>query len=66
MQSNYKILPKKTHYNFLEIDEFQIFVSDKKSKHCLQYVYDGGSGEIVAFVWGGRHTVTVQKLKAKS
>jgi insertion element IS1 protein InsB len=64
-QSNYEILPKKTHYKCLEIDEFWTFVGDKKNKHWLQYVYDRGSGEIVAFVWGGRDAVTAQRLKTR-
>ena len=47
----------------MEVDEFWTCVGDKKSKHWLQYVYEGGSGEIVAFVWGGRDAITAQKLK---
>ena len=61
--SNYEIMPKKTHYKCLEIDEFWTFIGDKKSKHWLQYVYDRAGGEIVAFVWGARDALTAQRLK---
>lgn len=64
-QSNYEIKPKQTHYKCLEVDEFWTFVGDKKSKHWLQYVYDRNSGEIVAFVWGGRDAITAQRLKKR-
>ncbi len=62
-ESNYELIPKQSHYKGLEVDEFWTFVGDKKSKHWLQYVYERSSGEIVAFVWGGRDAITAQKLK---
>ena len=64
-QSNHEIIPKKTHYKCLEVDEFWTFVGEKKSKHWLQYVYDRESSEIVSFVWGGRDVITAQKLKTR-
>lgn len=64
-QSNYEIKSKQTHYKCLEVDEFWTFVGDKKIKHWLQYVYDRNSGEIVAFVLGGRDVITTERLKKR-
>lgn len=47
----------------MEVDEFWNFVDNKKNKHWLQYVHERSSGEIVAFVWGGRDAITAQRLK---
>jgi hypothetical protein len=54
-QSNeYRIKPKKSRYDYLEIDEFWTYVGKKKDKVRLIYAYHRESGEIVAFVWGKR------------
>jgi hypothetical protein len=47
--SEYTIKPKKTHYDCLETDEFWTYVGKKKNKVWLIYVYNRGSGEIVAY-----------------
>ena len=62
-RSNYEITPKRNHYKCLEVDEFWTFVGKKKNKHWLQYAYERASGEIVAFVWGGRDAITATRLK---
>lgn len=65
VQSNYEIQPNKKHYSRLEVDEFWTFIGNKKTKHWLQYAYDRASGEIVAFVWGGRDALTAKRLKER-
>ena len=61
----YRIQPKRTHYDCLEIDEFWTYVGKKKNKVWLIYAYHRESGEIVAFVWGKRDIKTAQKLKKR-
>jgi IS1 family transposase len=59
----YRIQPKKTHYDCLEIDEFWTYVGEKKNKVWLIYAYHRESGEIVAYVWGKRDIKTAEKLR---
>jgi hypothetical protein len=61
--TKYKIRPKQTHYDCLEIDEFWTYVGKKKDKIRLIYAYHRESGEIVAFVWGKRDLKTAKKLR---
>jgi IS1 family transposase len=61
----YKIKPKKTHYDSLEIDELWTYVGEKKNKVWLIYAYHRGTGEIVAYVWGKRDLKTAQKLRRR-
>jgi IS1 family transposase len=63
--SKRKIIPKLSHYDCLEIDEFWTYVGEKKKKMRLIYAYHRESGEIVAFVWGKQDIKTAQKLKSK-
>ncbi|MDR0375324.1 MAG: IS1 family transposase, partial [Treponema sp.] len=44
--TKYKIKPKQSHYDCLEIDEFWTYVGKKKNKVWLIYAYHRGSGEI--------------------
>jgi hypothetical protein len=53
--SNYKINPKQSHYDKLEVDEFWTYVGSKKNKVWLIYAYHRATGEIVAWVWGKRN-----------
>ena len=48
--SVYKIAPKKSYYERLEVDEFWTYVYRKKRKVWLIYTYDRATGEIVAYV----------------
>ena len=57
--------PKKNHYDDLEVDEIWTFVGSKKNKVWLIYVYDRGSGEIVAYARGKRDITTVRELEAR-
>jgi IS1 family transposase/transposase-like protein len=63
--TKYKIKPKQTHYDCLEIDEFWTYVGKKKNKVWLIYAYHRETGEIVAFVWGKRDLKTAQKLRKR-
>jgi IS1 family transposase len=63
--TKYKIKPKRTHYDCLEIDEFWTYVGKKKNKIWLIYAYHRESGEIVAFVWGKRDLKTAKKLRKR-
>jgi len=65
MATNHQIKPKKKYYDKLEIDEFWTFVQNKKNKVWLLYAYHRESGEIVAFVFGGRDAKTTRKLYHK-
>ena len=56
----YRIQPKRTHYDCLEIDEFWTYVRKKKNNVWLIYAYHRGSVEIVAFVWGKRDIKTAR------
>ena len=64
-ESAYQIQPKQSHYESLEVDEFWTFVGNKNNKQWLIYAYHRETGEIVAYVWGKRDLVTVQRLKTK-
>jgi hypothetical protein len=44
--TKYKIKPKRTHYDCLEIDEFWTHVGKKENKAWLIYAYHRESGEI--------------------
>jgi transposase-like protein len=46
--TKYRIKPKRTRYDCLEIDEFWWYVGKKKNKVWLIYAYHRESGEIVA------------------
>ena len=63
--SQHHVLPKKNHYDALEVDELWTFVGNKKNKVWLIYAYDRDGGEIVAYVWGKRDIATVRKLEAR-
>ena len=63
--SNYQIIPRKTHYDCLEIDEFWTYVGKKQHKHGLIYAYHRKTGEIVAYVWGKRDLKTAKKLRRR-
>jgi hypothetical protein len=62
----YRIRPKKMHYDCLEIDEFWTYVGKKKNKVWLIYAYRREGGEVVAYVLGKRETGTAKKLRADS
>jgi hypothetical protein len=61
----YRIQPKKSHYDCLEIDEFWTYVGNKKNKVWLIYAYHRESGEIAAFVWEKRDIKTAEKLRKR-
>jgi IS1 family transposase len=61
----YRVQPKQSHYDCLEIDEFWTYVGKKKDKVWLIYAYHRGSGEIVAYVWGNRDIKTAERLKER-
>jgi IS1 family transposase len=61
----YQIIPQKSHYDCLEIDEFWTYVGEKKNKVWLIYAYHRGSGEIVGYVWGKRDLKTAKKLRER-
>jgi IS1 family transposase len=63
--TKYRIKPKRTHYDCLEIDEFWTYVGEKKNKVWFIYAYHRGSGEIVAYVWGKRDLKTAKKLRKR-
>ncbi|WP_318779338.1 IS1 family transposase, partial [Psychrobacter sp. FME6] len=63
--SVYKIAPKKSYYERLEVDEFWTYVYRKKRKVWLIYAYDRATNEIVAYVWGKRDLKTAKKLRAR-
>jgi IS1 family transposase/transposase-like protein len=63
--SNYKINPKQSHYDELEVDEFWTYVGSKKNKVWLIYAYHRATGEIVAWVWGKRNLATARDLRKK-
>jgi IS1 family transposase len=63
--SNYQIIPAKTHYDCLEIDEFWTYGGKKKHRYWLIYAYHRKTGEIVAYVWGKRDLKTAKKLYEK-
>jgi IS1 family transposase/transposase-like protein len=64
-KSDYVIIPKQTHYDSLEVDEFWTYVGEKKNKVWLVYAYHRSTGEIVAFVWGKRNFKTAKELRAE-
>ena len=49
-KSDYSIVPKKKHYNNIEVDEFRTYVQKKENKQWLIYAYDRETGEIIAHV----------------
>ncbi|MDR1443758.1 MAG: IS1 family transposase, partial [Treponema sp.] len=61
----YRIKPKKTHYDCLEIDEFWTYVGEKKNKVWLIYAYHRESGEIAAYVRGKRDIKTAERLRKR-
>jgi IS1 family transposase len=63
--TKYRIKPKQSHYDRLEIDEFWTYVGKKKNKVWLIYAYHRENGEIVAFVWGKRDLKTAKKLRKR-
>ncbi|WGV14076.1 IS1 family transposase [Psychrobacter maritimus] len=63
--SVYKIAPKQTYYERLEVNEFWTYVYRKKRKVWLIYAYDLVTNEIVAYVWGKRDLRTAKKLRAR-
>jgi hypothetical protein len=56
----YRIKPKQSHYDRLEVDEFWTYAGKKKDKVWLIYAYHRESGEIAAFVWGKRDLKTAK------
>jgi len=65
INSNKSIIPKQSHYDKLEIDEFWTYVGEKKNKVWLIYAYHRETGEIVAWVWGKRNFKTAKELREK-
>ena len=63
--SQHHALPKKNHYDSLEVDELWTFVGSKKNKVWLIYAYDRSGGKIVAYAWGKRDITTVRELEAR-
>ena len=63
--SEYQILPAKTHYDCLEIDEFWTYVGKKQHKQWLIYAYHRQTREIVAYVWGKRDLETAKTLRRR-
>ena len=65
LRTHRRIVPKQSHYDELEIDEFWTYVGKKKNKVWLIYAYHRATGEIVAYVWGKRNYETAKKLRDK-
>jgi IS1 family transposase/transposase-like protein len=65
INSNRVIIPKQSHYDFLEVDEFWTYVGNKKNKVWLIYAYHRATGEIVSYVWGKRDYKTAKRLRDK-
>jgi len=63
--SRYEIIPKRNHYDTLEVDEFWTYVGRKSNKVWLIYAYHRESGEIVSYVWGKRNIKTAEKLRKR-
>jgi len=63
--SNYQIIPLKTHYDCLEIDEFWTYGGKKPYKQWLIYAYHRETREIVVYVWGKRDLKTAKKLRKR-
>jgi transposase-like protein len=57
VSTKYRIKPRRSHYDVLEIDELWTYVGSKKNKQWLIYAYHRENGEIVAYVWGKRDIV---------
>ena len=64
-KSKKNILPKESHYDNLEVDEFWTYVGKKQRKLWLVYAYHRETGEIVAWVWGKRNYTTAKRLRKK-
>lgn len=62
---NHPLLPRKTHYECLEIDELWTFVQNKQCKVWIIYAYSRADNEIIAYVWGKRDYETANKLRNK-
>jgi hypothetical protein len=60
--SQYDLVPKRKHYDCLEVDEFWTYVRNKKNKVWFIYAYHRASGEIVSFVYGKRNYNTAKML----
>ena len=65
VKSSKIISPKQSYYDELEVDEFWTYVSNKTQKKWLIYAYHRKTGEIVAWVWGGRNLKTARRLRQK-
>ncbi|WP_461257642.1 IS1 family transposase, partial [Treponema sp. R80B11-R83G3] len=52
----------KKKYDCLETDEFWTYAGRETDKIWLIYAYHRGTGEIAAYVWGGRGLKTAKKL----
>jgi hypothetical protein len=63
--TEYRIKPKQSRYDRLEIDEFWTYEGKKKNKVWLIYVYHRESGEILANEWGKRDLKMAQKLRKR-
>jgi IS1 family transposase len=61
----YKIIPRVSHDDCLERDEFWTYVGKKKNKVWFIYACHRESGEIVAYVWGKRDIKTAEKLRKR-
>jgi len=64
-KTDYRIVPKNSHYKNLEVDEFWSYVGNKENKLWLLYVYSSETGEIICYVFGRRNLKTARKLKQK-
>ena len=63
--TNYEIIPRKKHYDTIEIDELWTYVGSKNNKLWLIYAYCRKTGEIIAYVWGKRDLKTAIELKKR-
>jgi IS1 family transposase len=63
--TKYKIIPRFSHYDCLDIDEFWTYVGKKKNNVWLIYAYHRESGEIVAYVWEKRVIKTAKKRRMR-
>jgi IS1 family transposase len=65
ISSKYKIIPRFSHYDCLEIDEFWTYVGKKKKNVWFIYDYHREKGEIVVYVWGKRDIKAAEKLRMR-
>jgi len=64
-KTDYRIVPKNSHYKNLEVDEFWSYVGNKENKLWLLYVYSSETGETICHVFGRRNLKNSPQIKAK-